>query len=46
MAVAFQTEVLAAVRRNRPLLARLADRWTLGIVSNFFGNLEVCLEVV
>ena len=31
------------LRRNHPLLARLARRYRLGIVSNFYGNLDtVC----
>ncbi len=28
------------LRRNRPLLARLGARYRLGIVSNFYGNLD------
>ncbi len=27
-------------RRNRPMLERLAERYRLGIVSNFYGNLD------
>ena len=31
------------LERNRPMLERLADRYALGIVSNFYGNLAtVC----
>jgi HAD superfamily hydrolase (TIGR01509 family) len=31
------------LRRNQPLLARLRTRYRLGLVSNFYGNLEtVC----
>ncbi|MGH7402060.1 MAG: hypothetical protein ACREKQ_06500, partial [Candidatus Rokuibacteriota bacterium] len=31
------------LRRNQPLLARLRARYRLGLVSNFYGNLEtVC----
>ena len=31
------------LRRNQPLLARLGARYRLGLVSNFYGNLEtVC----
>jgi putative hydrolase of the HAD superfamily len=31
------------LRRNQPLLARLSARYRLGLVSNFYGNLEtVC----
>jgi len=37
-------DALAAVRRNRPVLERLAGRYRLGIVSNFTGNLQPCLE--
>jgi len=34
------------LRRNQPLLARLRSRYRLGIVSNFYGNLEtVCHNV-
>ncbi len=32
------------VRRNEVLLARLHETYHLGVVSNFTGNLEVCLE--
>jgi putative hydrolase of the HAD superfamily len=33
----------AQIEANRPLLARLAERYRLGIVSNFYGNLPtVC----
>jgi FMN phosphatase YigB (HAD superfamily) len=34
---------VATVRRNRPVLERLAVRYRLGVVSNFTGNLEPCL---
>src|ERR1700690_1056317 len=30
--------------RNRPLLERLSQRYRLGIVSNFYGNLEAVCE--
>ncbi|MFA6029928.1 MAG: HAD family hydrolase [Elusimicrobiota bacterium] len=33
-----------AFRRNRPLLERLGRRYRLGIVSNFYGNLEGILR--
>ncbi len=36
-------ESLAVVRRNRPVLERLARRFRLGVVSNLTGNLEPCL---
>jgi putative hydrolase of the HAD superfamily len=39
----FHRESLEAVRRNRLLLASLGDR-PLGIVSNFTGNLDRCLD--
>lgn len=39
----FLAEAEAAFGRNRPLLEALARRYRLGIVSNFYGNLEaVC----
>lgn len=44
VAEAFQCDALATVARNRPLLTRLAARHSLGIVSNFTGNLEHCLR--
>lgn len=37
-------EAIAIVNRNRPVLARLGQRYRLGIVSNFTGNLQPCLE--
>ena len=39
----FRDRTAAQIERNRPLLTRLAARYRLGIVSNFYGNLEtVC----
>jgi FMN hydrolase / 5-amino-6-(5-phospho-D-ribitylamino)uracil phosphatase len=39
----FLAEARAALARNRPLLETLKARFRLGIVSNFYGNLEaVC----
>jgi putative hydrolase of the HAD superfamily len=38
------TEAVAVVTRNRPVLERLARRYRLGIVSNFTGNLQPCLD--
>ena len=39
----FLSEASAAFARNRPVLATLGKRFRLGIVSNFYGNLEaVC----
>src|SRR5205823_3197098 len=41
----FVEEALAHVSRNRALLARLRGPYRLGIVSNFYGNLDaVCDE--
>jgi putative hydrolase of the HAD superfamily len=37
-------DALAVVQRNKPVLERLARRYCLGIVSNFTGNLEPCLD--
>jgi HAD superfamily hydrolase (TIGR01549 family) len=39
----FVSEASAAFARNRPILETLKERYRLGIVSNFYGNLEaVC----
>src|SRR5580704_6439279 len=39
----FLSEASAAFARNRPILKALSERYRLGIVSNFYGNLEaVC----
>jgi FMN phosphatase YigB (HAD superfamily) len=39
----FLSEMSAVFARNRPLLEALGERYRLGIVSNFYGNLEaVC----
>lgn len=39
----FLSEASAAFERNRPVLEALNERYRLGIVSNFYGNLEaVC----
>ena len=32
------------IARNRPLLEALRKRFTLGIISNFYGNLEIICE--
>ena len=46
VAEAFVDQALAVARRNVPILARLAGRYRLGIVSNFYGNLAtVCDDV-
>jgi putative hydrolase of the HAD superfamily len=43
VATRFLQQSLAAVRANTPLLEALGRRYRLGIVSNFYGNLEtVC----
>lgn len=43
VAALFLAEASAAFARNRPLLETLGARYQLGIVSNFYGNLEaVC----
>jgi HAD superfamily hydrolase (TIGR01549 family) len=44
MSERFYGEARAAVERNQPVLLRLARRYRLGIVSNFWGNLAPCLE--
>lgn len=44
LAERFHADAVAAVRRNLPVLERLARRYRLGIVSNFTGNLQPCLE--
>jgi HAD superfamily hydrolase (TIGR01549 family) len=39
----FLSETSAAFARNRPVLEELSQRYRLGVVSNFYGNLEgVC----
>jgi HAD superfamily hydrolase (TIGR01509 family) len=39
----FLSEASAAFARNRPVLAELKERYRLGVISNFYGNLEaVC----
>src|SRR5579883_824964 len=40
----FLEDCRAHFRRNAPLLERLAGRYRLGVVSNFYGNLEAVLE--
>jgi FMN phosphatase YigB (HAD superfamily) len=43
VAARFLADAEAAFARNRPLLEALAGRYRLGIVSNFYGNLDaVC----
>jgi HAD superfamily hydrolase (TIGR01509 family) len=43
IAARLHAQALATVRRNRPLLERLAGAHRLGVVSNFSGNLRPCL---
>lgn len=40
----FHSSTCAVVRRNEALLQRLHESYHLGVVSNFTGNLELCLE--
>ena len=43
VASGFLTEASATFERNRPFLKTLSERYQLGVVSNFYGNLEaVC----
>jgi putative hydrolase of the HAD superfamily len=45
VAARFLAESFDAFSRNRPVLEALSKRYRLGIVSNFYGNLEaVCRE--
>ncbi|TMQ59361.1 MAG: HAD family hydrolase [Candidatus Eisenbacteria bacterium] len=44
IAETFRSRAVATVERNRPVLERLRAQYRLGIVSNFTGNLEPCLE--
>jgi putative hydrolase of the HAD superfamily len=40
----FLSEMSAAFDRNRPVLKALGERYRLGVVSNFYGNLEAACE--
>ena len=40
----FLSEMSAAFERNRPVLEALGERYQLGVVSNFYGNLEAACE--
>lgn len=40
----FHTSTCTVVRRNEALLAHLSQSYHLGVVSNFTGNLELCLH--
>lgn len=43
VAESFLAASSAAIARNKPVLAALSERYRLGIVANFYGNLEaVC----
>jgi putative hydrolase of the HAD superfamily len=45
VAARFTAESLESLSRSAALLARLSSRYRLGVVSNFYGNLEaVCRE--
>lgn len=43
VAARFVSESRATLRRNKALLERLAGRFRLGVVSNFYGNLDAVL---
>ncbi len=40
----FLSEMSAAFDRNRPVLEALGEHYRLGVVSNFYGNLEAACE--
>jgi HAD superfamily hydrolase (TIGR01549 family) len=40
----FLSDMSAAFARNRPVLRALGERYQLGVVSNFYGNLEGACE--
>ena len=44
IASGFMSDSEAAFERNRPVLKTLSERFRLGIVSNFYGNLEAVCE--
>jgi putative hydrolase of the HAD superfamily len=44
VAAGFLAEAAATFERNRPMLKMLSERYRLGIVSNFYGNLEAVCE--
>ncbi|MGE5163487.1 MAG: HAD family hydrolase [Sphingobacteriales bacterium] len=44
VASGFMSESVATFERNRPALKALSERYQLGIVSNFYGNLEAVCE--
>ena len=44
IASGFMSECVATFERNQPVLKALSERYQLGIVSNFYGNLEAVCE--
>src|SRR5690349_11682595 len=44
VASGFVSKAVSTVERNRPMLQALSERYQLGIVSNFYGNLEAVCE--
>jgi HAD superfamily hydrolase (TIGR01549 family) len=44
VALRFLSEMSFAFARNRPVLETLSQRYRLGVVSNFYGNLEAVCE--
>lgn len=44
IASGFMSESAATFERNRPVLKAMSERYRLGIVSNFYGNLEAVCE--
>lgn len=44
IASGFMLDSEAAFERNRPVLKTLSERFRLGVVSNFYGNLEAVCE--
>jgi phosphoglycolate phosphatase-like HAD superfamily hydrolase len=42
----FLSEASVAFARNRPILKELSERYRLGIVSNFYGNLDAVCQGV
>jgi putative hydrolase of the HAD superfamily len=44
VASGFLSEAAVTFERNRPMLKALSERYRLGVVSNFYGNLEAVCE--
>lgn len=44
VASSFLSEATATFERNRPVLRALSERYQLGVVSNFYGNLKAVCE--